>query len=465
MNSPNQRPFFPEKLGFTLVEILVAAFISLTILGVISKLIGSGAKMMGATTNSFHAVHLASKVFNDTMEEIRIHGSLLPAIEDFPELSTKDQVTDGISVYFRYIRDRESPWGIIDLAAEGGIRPVDGSLYQQLKPFYAEMKASALAAPSSLDWKKHIANGTITISWTEKDGFQRQYKIESNFFNPVGAPPTEGLDIDESTMPAKMLDSLFPGSTQSLDQEISAGGIDRDLALAVARVGVLTNICLVTLASIASRINELEKKSSLLQPNQNARLVKYQRSIAKYADMAASTVYQVLTECALMMKTVKERGTAERIRALPASPFMSSMSSYKTISEELPNWLGRAKAVYQWMLQDGLLLYLSQRERELALFKTLDSLRLQVALGLAPKEELVQFISNEQKKAQGRNPFLEKLFFREANLAENQSETRKRFPGLDIICTRLQVELPENLELIKKISLEQSNSSGGREGK
>ncbi|MBF0548458.1 MAG: hypothetical protein HQM08_28745 [Candidatus Riflebacteria bacterium] len=461
MNNPKIRSSLSKSLGFTLVEVLVTTVVALIILGITTKLIESGTKKVSGTTNSFHAIHLSSKVFYDVMEESRVQGNLLSAINDFPELSTKNQVVDALSIYFRYIKDREDPWGYIDMPTEGGIRPEDGGMYQDLKPFSCEMKASSAAPPSSFDWKKDIANCWITLSWNEKNGAQRQYKIESNFLNPVGPSPIESLDIDESFIQSRMLEILFPGSTQTLDQIISSSGLDRDLTLAVGKVGVLTDASSTAIASLASQIADLEKKSAQLNPNQKTQLVKYQRSIAKLADKIASTIYQVLSECAPQMKIIKERGTLQRISAIPASSFLMALKGYKTISGDLSSWINRARSIYQWMLQDGLILLLSQREREFSMFKTLDALRLQVALGFISDAELKQFISNEQKMVHGRNPYLEQLFLREENLASNLAETRKRFPNVDLICTRLQVEVVENIKMVHDFFLAHPGIGGG----
>lgn len=431
------RPNHPSH-GFTLLEMLIAGSIGLALLGVIIQVIQGTRQSMSASANSFQAIHLSGKIISDLAEDARVEADFLGAYQRFSEMGTKDGVVDGTSLYFRYFKDRVAPYGTIDLPREGGIRKADGVTYEQLKIFQAQVLAKPQAPPASADWHRHIAESEIRLTWQEKDGRAVTYSIPILVSSPSGPRPLEGLEVNEARLQEAMVAFLFPGSPGiTFEKACQDHGCDLELARAVARLGVFSESGLAGLASLGAEIGDLTQRAQPRLAAPDLTLVELQRTTARRADSGASLVYQVLVALLDDLAVIRRRADASLLGPIPSTAWRKALDSYARLAANLHPWLERARISYEWLLQDSLQLLVSHHDREFALFKTLDALRLQLALGKIDQVTMRAFIERGLSRNTGRNPYLERLFLREKETSLDAVSLRRQFPTVDQICQKM----------------------------
>jgi len=454
--------------GTTLLEIMIAMIILASLGLTFFQLIRSSGQMMALTSNSFAAIHIGSKVMSDLYEESRVNTTLLEIMDEFPDMKGTDKVVEGQSVFFRFMKDRKPPWGIINTAVDGGIEKSDGVLYDQLTPFKVTVFSARIGDKDGTDFKKHLAEAVIRVDWKEKDGQGRAYSVVAQIPSPLGAKATEtSALVKENELADKIRETLFPDLTgKSLDQAVSSTGCDKDLVYHIGKIAVVTNALSDAMSEIGTDLKNLEKKRKPLIKTPGDELVEIQIQIARKTESGASLLYNVLVELAESVKEIRESATPDKLQDIPPMPFSKGLKCFKTLSTNIPKWVQDAGKAYEWLLEPGFDLSVSMREKEFIRNKVLECHRLLTALEAIPDNNYLkliqatpsstqpkpiielkkfqQFVLSEKAAMTGKNPFLEKFFIREERLSQSPKVLTTAYPNLATIIERLNGVLWSN---------------------
>ncbi len=448
-----------KRYAFTLLEVMVAMLVFSVILVTVYKLLSSNKDRLALSANSFLAIHLSSKVMSDLAEEARLNPTYLEMFDDFPDMLSKDPVVDGHSFYFRTCKDREPPWGAIDLADGGAIIPKDGVLFEQMQPFRVSVETHRKSNGNASDPESHICETSVQIDWKEKDGMARSYRVPALQFSPLGPVPPEGLNIAEEDLLKMIREYLFPDlDGRTFDAAVGDKGCDRELAYSIGKVGVMTRILGTILGSTTSEIAQLAKKRQPLVSRPDSDLVKIQMEIARKFEFGASILYNALLELVPCIETIDNRSTSEKLIGLEFGSCSQGLKKFQSLSPQILAWLAKAGQAYEWLLQDGFVFAISERERGFAQGKALEALRLMHALKVNPSARLKDFIGREKKRVQGHDPFLEQFFLREEKHAETPASLQASLPNLKAIVDRLEgkifplaSEVPKLIEKLQAV--------------
>ncbi len=417
-----------------MIGLLVFSIIGMTVY----QLQSSSRHQMLFTANSFAAINLSAKAMADLAEEARINPTFLEMLQDYPDMLSKDPVTDGQSFYFRVGRDRQAPWGVFDVADGGGVASNDGILFQQLAPFQLQVEAHRKASRGGTDPDRHVCEVTIESSWKEKDGQPRLYKLPLEFCSPVGPVPVEGLDIDEISLQNMIRDFLFPAlASRTFDQAVTDMGCDRDLAYHVGKIGVFTDTLLAALASATQDVAVLTARTRPLLSHPDARLVSLEFKIAGLQEGGASLMYNVLADLVPSFQVLAARGDAARLQRIPHTPYVTALKRFGTLSGQIFTWVGNAGASYEWLLNDGFSLAMSERKRDFARSKCLEFYRLMRVFQPTRLPTIKAFLARERARVAGRNPYAEKFLLREERLMGSETMLRKAYSNLNAIAETL----------------------------
>lgn len=425
--------------AFSLLEVMVGLLVFSAIIVTVLQLQNNSRERMALSANSFAAIQLSSKVMADLIEEARLNPTFLEMLKEFPDMLSKDPVVDGQSFYFRCGRDRQPPWGSFDLSDGGGIDKSDGALYHHMAPFQIQMAASRLPTTTGSDPERHLAEVVIETTWREKDGTPRSYRMPIHLLDPQGPVLPEGLDVDEVEMEKLVRTLLFPDLTgRSFDQAVADSGCDRELAWHVGKIGVCADVVVTALGSTTREIGALEKKRRLLMPRPDAQLVKIQFEIARAEEAGASLVYNVLNDLLPSFQAITDRGDEARLAPIPYAAYAKGLKTWESLEGQIFTWVKRAGASYEWLLQDGFSLAISNRQRDFAKGKVLEVHRLLRALDRTPVSPIKSFLAREKSQVAGKNPYLEKFYTREEQLMNSPNTLRAAFPNLDSIADAIK---------------------------
>lgn len=424
--------------AFSLLELVFALLAFSIILITVLQLQSSSRKRLALSANSFAAIHLSAKVMSDLIEEARLNPDFLEMLQTFPDMLSKDKVTDAQSCYFRYGCDRQPPWGRFNLADGGCIDKADGVLYKHMSPFSVQVVANRNIVTNASDPERHLAEVFIETSWQEKDGKLRAYRSHINLCSPQGPVPTEGLLLDEEALESLILALLFPDlSGGSLDKAATENGCDRELAYHIGKICVCADAVTTALGNTTREITKLEKQRQLLLTKPDAQLVRIQLKIARAEESGASLLYNVLNDLLPSFQAIDDV-EGNRLAAIPYQAYAKGLKTWESLSGQILAWADRAGNSYEWLLQDGLVLPISFRQRDFARNKVLEVYRLRRALGCAAITTIASFLAREKERVTGRNPFQEKFFIREEQLMENSDKLRTTFPNLNSIATTIK---------------------------
>ncbi len=415
--------------GFTLLELAIG-FGILALLGVtFLQVMRGSSQRLAFNANTFAAIHISSKVMADLVEESRVNGTFLQTLESDPDTTRRDDVVEGRSFYFRFLHDRFPPFGRLDPVPDGGITRSLKSSYENLDQYKVVVEPARLGNPDKPGFQRHLAETMVLVDWKESGGLERQYSITARIPSPVGPRPVEDVRlIDEGLLPGRIVAVLFPGRAGSIVQAAAVAGADPGMASNVGRVLVVTNDLQAALSSLSREVAERKKLFKSLLKAPSPELVDTAISIARNHETAASLIYQVLSALGPALKEIREGADPRTLQGIPLVPFRDALRNVQSLAAEFSNRVGQAGSQFDFLLQDGMLPFISARERDYACMKALEALRLQVALETLPGSTLQDFAFREKERQAGRNPFLERFFKREIGFGDKPLKTR--FPQL-----------------------------------
>lgn len=435
MNTPfrdsNHGRIGPSSSGFSLLEVLIGICIGVGTILTIYQVVRSSNQTMTLSSQHFIALHLSSKLMADIFEESRLNGTLIENFDEFPDMSTRDQVVDAQSAFFHHIRDSKAPWGVMEPGADYGISSDMGEAYAIHKPFFVKASVSRWGAPTSPGPEKHIAVSTIKVDWGEAAGRSRSYSLEFHCPSTSGALPEEKYQCDDETLKTRILEEFFPGSTgMSFDQVVSANGCDREMLIKSGKIGVLMSDLTASLASLSNEIRILETARVPLLKTPGPALIQTQILIARKIESGASLLFNVLLEGAREAGDIRDRGTSGSLAHIPYAPFEKGLRTLHTLSGEIMQWVEKSGDAFAFVLNDAFAGIISPKQREFAMLKTLEALRLRVALGSASSASFRSFLEKESARVRGKNHFLERLFLREDMALKSLKIQGEAFPNL-----------------------------------
>lgn len=427
----NQHGNGTPSFGFSLLEVLIGICIGVGTLVTIYQFIRSSNQTVTLTSQHFVALHLSSKMMADIFEESRLNGTLIECFDEFPDLSTRDQVVDAQSVFFRHVKDSVEPWGVMEPGMDYGISPNMRETYATLKHFYVKASVSRMGSPSSPGSEKHIALSTIKVDWGETPGHTRSYALEFHCSSNSGALPEEKVQYDDEVLKTRILGEFFPDSKgMTFDQVVTANGCDREMLIKSGKIGVLVSDLKCSLASLSNEIRALETARLPMLKTPGPVFVQTQIMIGRKIETGASLLFHVLLEGSREACEIRDYGNSENLANIPYEPFERSLRSLRTLSGEIPQWLEKTGDTFAFLLNEACAGIISQKQREFAMLKTFEALRLRVALGDIASASLQNFVQRESAQIQGKSHFLERLFLREEIALKSPKVLGEAFPNL-----------------------------------
>jgi len=433
--------------GFTLVELLVAmAILSITLITVF-QLLGSSSKRSVVSASLFSAVNLSTKIRASLGEEMRLNPAFIEMTHEYPEMTDKAEVVDGRSWFFRWGRDRNAPFGIIDSNDGPAITPEDASLYSEFKPFQVSFNIQRLESAAKNKPESHLCETSIKVHWQDKGSQNRDYKIHSKLFSPGRATIPDGLLIDQKELNKLSREALFPEAVgMSLEAAADMNGCDRELARHAGRLSALMRALDTAISSITADISDLVKQRKILLVRPGRKLAETQIMIARKTEDGASLIYNVLAECGDSWDFLSKETDTARLGGIPYTPYTQAIKFYAALGPQIADWVHEAGIAYEWLLQPSIAANLTNRERDNAANKRLESFRLLQKLRPSPSisGEFAAFLRRETELVTGKNPHQMKFLSREEQLRKSPERYSVVFPNLGDILKRITVEILPN---------------------
>ena len=425
--------FIRRNAAVTLLEILFATLIFSSLIAAFGMVLSSSNKKMTATGNYFFAIQIASKVITDLAEEAQTTPGVLDFLQAYLEMTTHDRVTEGQSVYFRYLVDRKPPFGIIEPGVDGGLSKDLGKAFVQFAPFNVQVTATRKAPADSADYERHIAKITVAIDWKEKNGQARSYEVASEIPSPTGAVPADPWKYDQAALDQRIRERLFPTKTgRTLAAAISETGANPKLVQYTGKIAVITYDLCDYLASVATNLNRLAQARSLLAANPTSKLYGQQMAIAHQTEQAASLIYRTLEELNPSLVAAGSQFSASALPGVDLAEVRAGIKAFQMLPGEMSQWTKDAEEAYEWLLDPrlGIDFSFSLRQRVTAEARLVEAKRFRFATGAMGQPEYLKFIVAQRKKSSGKNPHRERFFLREEKVVSRSTEFAGAFPNL-----------------------------------
>jgi len=422
----------PPCRCFSPLELLIAVGVFTVLVIVFFQLMQSSQSRMSLSANSLYSTQVAAKVAADLSEEARISTTLLELLEEFPDLTTADGVVEGQSVYFRHLKDRAPPWGVIDPAVHGGIVPADQTLYEELRPFRVKVDARRVGTAVGGDFTRHLAHIRVLVDWQEKSRMERANMLEVQIPSPVGPSPLTPLPLEETPHLQNRIRTLFffgqPGV--SLAAAVAERGAEYGVILNLGRIAVIAAELEAAQSAATQEIDRLSARRGAMVGLPSPELITVQMALARKFEESLNTVFLGLSG---LEKVLQEVGTTYRRTHLgtmdPRPVFIALGRTFSAADRILP-LIRQCAREYRWVLDDGLRWIRSRRDEEFARVKAVEAFRLGAELDPSLRGEYEDFIRAEKQRSVGRNPYWEKFFLREALLNQSPTARRQAFPNL-----------------------------------
>ena len=266
--------------GITLLEILVAfALLVFSFVVLITTFQGAG-KENTFTSEHYTAMFLAQKILEDINQRIVDNPHFFTQLIQDAE-GDAAPVVEGASKYFRLLENTKN----FNLLLPGEDEPIiKGDLYEQLKPFKAQVSTRFHNDPVTGQTMANLIWVNISITWASKEGYPKEYRItqllqgtSDDFFKELpsatlSAEAQSALDKRGIAGLARILasdvsifENAVPGQFALSDLVRESPGAQQDAVLDIARMVELIGGTFARDESISADVEPLEVERDKLR--------------------------------------------------------------------------------------------------------------------------------------------------------------------------------------------------------
>jgi|GEM_PF-1000348 len=438
-----------EKIGFSLVEIIVAlsimAFLGFTLISLVR-----GAKSEADfTTEHFTSMLISQKVMQDVSQENETNPvSAFQTLGMDSALSASSHLIDGASIYFSYVEDRDPPWFHIDPTIDGSVDKRMEPLFTEIRDFEMDVKGKRLAPPTDPSEMKNLWISTVSLSWKTATG-PGKYAVNCIFASPVGEKKIDlAIDADNEKIEKEACRIFYGETTIPLRQILSQKGGDYQTIIEAAKIRLLCSNLLDSKAfkDIIKRTKELEKKEASLNADASADFYDCVKELAdiyyEIAKESFTVMYNLIPSLQLIKNNFDKEHFGEELWA-NRYRFTKGLRNFKLICNNFTQGVYWARRKLEELGDERLEVVVGPKKQQRILMKVFDLHRILSVIGKDgnTENEYKTYLESMKSRSEGRDPAMYRLVSQELTFHGNFQSLLINYPTLKIIDQTINVKL------------------------
>lgn len=437
-------------IGFSLVEIIIAiGILALLATSVITFIKGLRTDIEYTSDNFFSTI-ISQKIIQDTIEEFSINplAAQTLAINQVPNEYL--EITDGSSIFFKYLEDRKPPWGIINPSVDGTLDNTYQPMYNQLKKFKYMIWAQQLSN------KANIAECNIKIKWQKDRGFA---EVISKFhvFSPSKPKKVNlALVVDETQIDNQIPQIAFCLPNLSIPQIATRFQENVETITAWGRIAVILKQFFVS-NQYKSSIQTIINCKNALANNSYTDLHSTYNNILATANAWYDHSKMLLHVMAYLLKQFQILQQNSRFEnnfnLINRTALIQDLGKFKILCKNLFGSLIQSRYYYYLLLEQSIVKYKGNKIQLLVILKLLDLYRICAIIPTRNNgiDELHNFLERIKKISCGTYPALHRLADSEIHLIRNRSLWLESFPNLKTLNENVFSKIPEICSFVENL--------------